>query len=288
MSPHHQAIRDYSLNNGVYNSNTNRWLSPDTIVPDPANPQSFNRYSYGYNNPVNFSDPSGHCPSPTGEWAEANIICVAGFIPTATSTGIPGLVYFQGDNRDFSSDSPQDASRFWLWIDVDTGEIVQSFAHPTQRVSGPNGDPIGNPSSPRNESQNNWVTELLLGSNSFSSTLNEDGSITLDYHVVCSDPICNNGLAPNGSITFWPNEYGSFNTTGTVNAFPNLEAYHWQDGELQNNYLFRVQSFSAEERQNGHAEWYTSGGMALSVSFRATYSSPFRVEGTWDWTWFWD
>ena len=49
------------MNLGIYKwSNTNRWLSPDTIVPDPGNPQSFNRYSYTRNNPVNRIDPSGH------------------------------------------------------------------------------------------------------------------------------------------------------------------------------------------------------------------------------------
>lgn len=38
-----------------------RFVSPDTIVPDPSNPQSYNRYSYGFNNPVKYVDPSGHC-----------------------------------------------------------------------------------------------------------------------------------------------------------------------------------------------------------------------------------
>ncbi|MCA9943467.1 MAG: hypothetical protein H6656_20230 [Ardenticatenaceae bacterium] len=44
----------------------NRFASADSIVPNPSNPQSFNRYSYVENNPVNFNDPSGHqrCGSP--------------------------------------------------------------------------------------------------------------------------------------------------------------------------------------------------------------------------------
>ena len=43
-----------------FRSTLNRFASADTIVPDPANPQSFNRYSYGYNNPLKYIDPSGH------------------------------------------------------------------------------------------------------------------------------------------------------------------------------------------------------------------------------------
>ena len=38
----------------------NRFIQPDTLIPDPANPQSLNRYSYVSNNPINFSDPTGH------------------------------------------------------------------------------------------------------------------------------------------------------------------------------------------------------------------------------------
>jgi hypothetical protein len=37
-----------------------RFVQPDPIVPNPGDPQSLNRYSYAKNNPVRFTDPSGH------------------------------------------------------------------------------------------------------------------------------------------------------------------------------------------------------------------------------------
>lgn len=43
-----------------YDPSIGRVISPDTIVPNPANPQSLNRYSYCLNNPLKYIDPSGH------------------------------------------------------------------------------------------------------------------------------------------------------------------------------------------------------------------------------------
>jgi RHS repeat-associated protein len=43
-----------------YDAGMGRFISPDTIIPHPANPQSFNRYSYCLNNPLKYIDPSGH------------------------------------------------------------------------------------------------------------------------------------------------------------------------------------------------------------------------------------
>ncbi len=41
-----------------------RFAQADTIIPDPYNPLDYNRYAYSRNNPVNYTDPSGHWP----EW----------------------------------------------------------------------------------------------------------------------------------------------------------------------------------------------------------------------------
>src|SRR6266545_4943921 len=38
----------------------NRFLSADTIVPGYANPQNLNQYSYVLNNPLRYTDPTGH------------------------------------------------------------------------------------------------------------------------------------------------------------------------------------------------------------------------------------
>jgi RHS repeat-associated protein len=46
-----------------YDVNIGRFISPDSIVPDPYNPQSLNRYSYCLNKPLRFIDPSGHSPT---------------------------------------------------------------------------------------------------------------------------------------------------------------------------------------------------------------------------------
>ena len=37
-----------------------RFIQPDTLVPDPLNPQAWNRFSYVYNNPTSYVDPGGH------------------------------------------------------------------------------------------------------------------------------------------------------------------------------------------------------------------------------------
>jgi RHS repeat-associated protein len=52
------GIMDYKAR--FYSPYINRFLQPDSIIPDLSNPQSWNRYSYVTNRPVNFNDPTGH------------------------------------------------------------------------------------------------------------------------------------------------------------------------------------------------------------------------------------
>jgi hypothetical protein len=53
-----------------YSSALGRFVQPDSIIPNPANPQAFNRYTYVLNDPIRFNDPSGHvCSDPDDLWS---------------------------------------------------------------------------------------------------------------------------------------------------------------------------------------------------------------------------
>jgi len=45
-----------------YSNYLNHFTQPDTIVPDQYNSQGWDRYSYANNNPLKYTDPSGHRP----------------------------------------------------------------------------------------------------------------------------------------------------------------------------------------------------------------------------------
>lgn len=50
----------YHYQSRFYSPKLGRFLSADSIVPNMANPQMFNRFSYVENRPINFNDPDGH------------------------------------------------------------------------------------------------------------------------------------------------------------------------------------------------------------------------------------
>lgn len=69
-----------------YDPSVGRFMSQDTYEGDIANPLSLNLYTYGWNNPLMFSDPSGNSPERIKE-----------LISEATDGGIDSEVYW--DNR---------------------------------------------------------------------------------------------------------------------------------------------------------------------------------------------
>lgn len=52
------GLMDYRAR--FYDSTLMRFIQPDTIIPNPADAQGWNGYSYVSNNPLLFVDPTGH------------------------------------------------------------------------------------------------------------------------------------------------------------------------------------------------------------------------------------
>ena len=73
-------------------------MQPDTLIPGVDSPQSWNRYSYVYNNPILHNDPTGHCPICATAVIGASIGAIVGAI---------GYTAYAYQNGNFNS------STFW-------------------------------------------------------------------------------------------------------------------------------------------------------------------------------
>ena len=56
---HLQSVGLIHMNGRLYDTVLRRFISPDNFVQDPYNTQNFDRYTYVYNNPLIYNDPSG-------------------------------------------------------------------------------------------------------------------------------------------------------------------------------------------------------------------------------------
>ena len=59
---HEAGLGLYDYHARYYDPLIGRFISADTLVPSPGDPQSLNRYAYVQNNPLKYTDPSGYIP----------------------------------------------------------------------------------------------------------------------------------------------------------------------------------------------------------------------------------
>ncbi len=93
------------LNGRVYDPTVGRFISADPTVPDPFYSQAFNRYSYVYNSPLEYTDPSGLCPAkmlcewfptgPNGSYQEYTVGALGG---SGNYTLLPAIDSLANDN----------------------------------------------------------------------------------------------------------------------------------------------------------------------------------------------
>jgi RHS repeat-associated protein len=88
-----------------YDDALGRFIQPDSIIPDPSNPADYDRYSYVRNNPLRYTDPTGHSAC----WDEnANDIGCKSYTPTAY--GLQPKDYSHSNNSNEPQNTPFDSS----------------------------------------------------------------------------------------------------------------------------------------------------------------------------------
>jgi RHS repeat-associated protein len=105
-----------------YDPVTVRFISADTMIPDPGNAQDFNRYSYVRNNPLGYTDPSGNEPDDT--------YACPGSLYECTSDGMTfstGLWSDVGDTAPFQDSFFPEPRKWWNIVISNAVRAVVDF-----------------------------------------------------------------------------------------------------------------------------------------------------------------
>ncbi|QDQ25033.1 hypothetical protein FNU76_00965 [Chitinimonas arctica] len=95
------------MNGRVYDPLVARFMSADPIIQDPEHSQSYNRYSYVWNNPTNLTDPTGFEAAKTVEVTGSRIPRAEG---ETGSVMIPVAIRQKGENEAGNGSVPRKAS----------------------------------------------------------------------------------------------------------------------------------------------------------------------------------
>lgn len=86
------------MNARVYDSDIGRFLSADTVIQDPHDSQSYNRYSYVRNNPLTYTDPTGNSwwTKFRDKWVKPIVSIVVAAVIVAASGGSALGIFLAG------------------------------------------------------------------------------------------------------------------------------------------------------------------------------------------------
>ena len=86
---HADGLGIIHMNGRIYDPKLGRFLQADSFVQSPKNSQSLNRYSYVYNNPLSYTDPSGYFSLKrfVKRWGRLIVAVVVSYITYGAASG---------------------------------------------------------------------------------------------------------------------------------------------------------------------------------------------------------
>jgi hypothetical protein len=212
------------------------------VVPGAQDPLNLNRYAYSYNNPLRYTDPSGHSPQcavlagggPLG--AIASVVCEIG---SATASYWPQIQVLAVDAAQFMA-SRQGQVAFQLAQEADAA--ANQVARGNSDVSGEPGNPQGR--DPRSterafrnaaEQYQHQTSGTRFGSE-VRLNVNLNGPRTIDVDGIV-DGFLHESKYINSSSTFYGTKIGQFGTGLRVHVMG------WKD---------ELQRLSLAAQQNGY------------------------------------
>jgi RHS repeat-associated protein len=179
-------------------------------------PESLNKYSYTYNNPLRFVDSDGHCGTPSGLKPGQVGICVASFIKTKIFSPIPGMIGpGRGDGRGANGQGGTSRVEVRVAVDVSKGTVTKTdetmgrsgIGFKGLGLQGSGGSQVSEPSK---DKQGNVYFQIAQHGDSAMNVGNLIG--TIDNHL-------NMVVTPENKVGITP--------SSTAKDYPSLEVFKY-------------------------------------------------------------
>lgn len=116
----------------TYDPTTGRFLQQDSVFGDPSQPRTLNRYTYAFNSPLTYTDPSGHMPA----YSSGSVGGGGGTIASTVAVGVASA--FMGAARTLTANAAGDPPAnggdgenrpFLCQLADAAGDVVETVAH---------------------------------------------------------------------------------------------------------------------------------------------------------------